>query len=223
MRSIVILGGPTELFPTDLFLNLNKQKKDPNQKIIGVDHGNLILLNHGIIPDVAVGDYDSLNEHEKKELIQNIHDIRFAQPEKDFTDSEFGLQVALEDFNSEKIKIYGATGGRIDHFLVNLFTFMKPGLKKFATKFELIDRQNIIKFYNPGSYEIQRVSGYKYLAFVNLMETKNLIIKNAKYELYNYNARFPISWSSNEFVKDTVNFSFDTGFLAVIYSKDLDK
>lgn len=224
MKSIVVLGGPLDLIPADFFVQIKHKKiSDPTLKVIGVDHGNIALLNNNIVPDVSVGDYDSLSYPEQQKLEANVSDIRYAKTEKDFTDSEFGINVAIADFKSSEVLVYGSTGGRIDHLLVNLFTFLKPEFRGVAERIKLVDQQNYIEFFNPGRYTIKRKPEYKYLAFVNLMATDKLTIEDAKYTLQDYSVDYPVSWSSNEFVKETASFSFASGFVAVIYSKDLAK
>jgi thiamine pyrophosphokinase len=43
---------------------------------------------------------------------------------------------------------------------------------------------------------------------------------DAKYRLSHSDFTYPISLASNEFVSDTATFSFDSGLIAVIQSKD---
>lgn len=57
MKAYALLGGPTDLWPKDI-----KEKLANADLIIGVDRGALFLEELGIIPDVAVGDYDSLQK-----------------------------------------------------------------------------------------------------------------------------------------------------------------
>lgn len=90
----VFLGGPTELFPANIFEQIiNAKNAGKNIKVIGVDHGNIALLSHEIVPDIAVGDFDSLNKTERTLMESKVRDIRYAIPEKDFTDSEMSKQL----------------------------------------------------------------------------------------------------------------------------------
>ena len=63
------------------------------------------------------------------------------------TDSELMIKVAFEDYQVDDLTILGATGGRIDHYLVNLLMMLRPSVRKFIEKVTLIDKQNKIRFY----------------------------------------------------------------------------
>lgn len=219
MKTYIFLGGPTELYPQDIFNEVARAQKN-NANVIGVDHGNVILIAHQIIPDIAVGDYDSLSTTEKKIVAENVADIRFAPPEKDFTDSQMGLITAFEDLKSGEAIVIGATGGRIDHFLVNLFCVLMPNLSPYLDKIKMIDQQNIIHFFGPGSHQVKKIPTYKYIGFINLTAVKNLNLINPKYQLHDFSVNYPVSWASNEFIDDYIDFSFEKGIVSVIYSRD---
>lgn len=189
-------------------------------KWLGVDHGNIYLMNHGIKPVVSVGDYDSLNKLELDTLESQINDIRYANPVKDATDSQLGIEVALDDLNAERVDIYGATGGRIDHELVNIFLPLDLKNPTDIDKLRIIDKKNIINYFQPGDYRIDKITSTKYLGFFNLEAVHNLNIYDAKYQLKNFSSQRPVSFASNEFVKQQVHFSFDSGVMAAIQSKD---
>lgn len=65
--------------------------------------------------DRNIGDFDSVDKTVK--LVPPPSEIYPA--EKDFTDGEIGVR-ALLSHGCDEIEIYGADGGREDHFLVNL-------------------------------------------------------------------------------------------------------
>ena len=79
---------------------------------------------------------------------------------------------------------------------------------------------NTIRFFRPGSYTVYHESGMKYVAFVHLGPVADLNIIDAKYTLTNFSAPHAISWASNEFVDDTIDFNFESGIIAVIQSCD---
>ncbi|NVY96969.1 thiamine diphosphokinase [Lactobacillus sp. DCY120] len=187
---------------------------------IGLDHGNISLLNQKIIPEVSAGDFDSLTSKEKIQLEENCPDIRYANPVKDFTDSQLGVQIALEDLKAQHVRIYGALGGRIDHELINLFLPLDLPRKQDIPKLELLDAGNSISYYLPGKYQITKLASMKYLGFFNLTPVEHFTIFDAKYCLHDASVQRPISWSSNEFVRSTVDFEFQSGVMAVIQSRD---
>lgn len=110
MRAAALLGGPTEDWPQDL-----SDKFKEVDLTFGVDRGSLLLEELGIIPDVAIGDFDSLKPNELAKIESNVADIRYSNPVKDLTDSELMIKTAFDEYAVDELVIYGATGGRIDH------------------------------------------------------------------------------------------------------------
>lgn len=207
----LLLGGPTKnLPPLDAVVG----------PWIGVDHGNITLLQQHITPMISVGDFDSLTTVERAMMEAQVADIRYANPIKDWTDSQLALQVALDDCRAQHLTLYGATGARLDHELVNLFLPLDLHNPADMAKLQLVDRQNVIDFYPPGHYQIKRLPQMKYLAFFNLTPVQQLTIQKAKYQLAATDFTRPTSLASNEFVGPTVNFSFTQGVVAVIQSCD---
>lgn len=182
--------------------------------------GTWRLLQKGVTPVVSVGDFDSLTAAERTTVQSAVKDIRSVQAEKDDTDTQLALSIALTEFNADQVVLYGATGGRLDHFLANLFMPLETRFKPFLDRLEMRDRQNTIRFYAPGTYQLQKEADKRYLAFVPLVPTTGLNLIDEKYRLVDYQTQVPISWASNEFIGETGQFSFETGVVAVIQSKD---
>lgn len=210
MRVNILAGGPQELVPQVLV----SQRR--NECWIGVDHGASQLLECGIKPAVAVGDFDSTTEDEYQRLHSQLSDIKVYPPAKDFTDTQLGIKAAIAEYGPDKIDLFGATGGRLDHLLANLYLPMQAAFADYLPKIRLIDRQNIVSYYLPGSYSIHRDPQMDYLAFVNLTPVKGLTLPDEKYPLVNWDSQIPFSWSSNRFISTVSHFSFDEGIVAVI-------
>ena len=56
--------------------------------LVGVDRGSLFLLEQGVCPDLAVGDFDSVTEEELLRIKDSAKEVIQAHPEKDDTDLE---------------------------------------------------------------------------------------------------------------------------------------
>lgn len=221
MKAYALLGGPKKEWPKEIkqiFQNAAHQ----GDLIIGVDRGSLLLEEMGIIPDLAMGDFDSLHANELSEIESNVSDIRYSNPVKDLTDSELMIQTAFLDYQVTDLKIYGATGGRLDHFLVNLLMLLNPAVRRFAEKVTLVDCQNEIHYYLPGTHFVKQVSVYPYFGVASLTACKHLNISGAKYALQDFNSSYLRVFSSNEFKQEqnTFTLSFEQGIVAVIFSKD---
>lgn len=211
-RIRLLAGGPKAEWPEAL---QNGQLEGP---WAGADRGALHLLELGHTPIMAVGDFDSLSQAEANVVLPQIQDVFRSNPEKDYTDTERLVREVDAQYNPDEIEIYGATGGRIDQLLSNLFIFATSEFESIAPKVRLIDRQNDIQFYLPGEHAIAKTPGMKYVCFMPLTPVKELELIDEKYPLrWSGN---PYAWSSNEFTDSVNHFSFKTGVVAVIQSRD---
>jgi thiamine pyrophosphokinase len=208
----LLVGGPQDLWP----VNLKNGKVDG--KWIGVDRGSYWLIKKHINPIMAIGDFDSMDEKEFNEVKAHVDDLRSCNPVKDYTDTQLAVKLAA-DFKPDVINIYGATGGRLDHFMSNFLIPTEPSFRDLVTKIRIIDCQNTIRYFLPGCHDLSKESDKKYLAFVPLNEMI-LSIYDAKYKLINKYIPRMTSYSSNEFLNGRVTFEFDNGVLCVIQSCD---
>lgn len=86
----ILAGGPPENVP-----DLAPYAEDKQAAWAGVDRGVLHLLKQGIIPEMAFGDFDSVNQEEWGWINRKLQHIRKFQPEKDETDMELALMWAI--------------------------------------------------------------------------------------------------------------------------------
>ncbi|MBC1564228.1 thiamine diphosphokinase [Listeria booriae] len=212
MKTIhIMVGGPESELP-------DITTYDKTIPWIGVDRGAIRLIERGITPISAMGDFDSLSKTELEHL-KTITTVTEFPAEKDETDTEIGLQWALKQ-NPDTIRIFGATGGRLDHLLANLMMLMQPRFLPDIAKIELIDRYNYIKMYIPGEYTVSRLPDKKYVAFTTMANVEGLTLTGFKYPLTNAKYPFGAALSSNEFIAETGTFSFQTGLILFIQSND---
>ena len=85
----------------------------PTSFVIVADAGYLRAKQLGIKPDLLVGDFDSLGY-----APTDVETVT-VPVEKDFSDGELGVRTAALR-GVKELDIYGAAGGRPDHFLFNL-------------------------------------------------------------------------------------------------------
>ncbi|WP_240190001.1 thiamine diphosphokinase [Bacillus sp. P14.5] len=217
MMIINILGGGPEEFIPDLEM----YKEDEGAIWVGVDHGVFRLLHRGINPDMAFGDFDSVNDAEWKLIEEKVKQINRFMPEKDETDMELALNWAI-DKAPGSIKIFGATGGRIDHFLANIQLLGKKENLHPAIEIEIIDIQNHVQIVPPGEYTLADKKQSKYVSFLPLSEkVEGLTLQGFKYPLENRNITTGSTLCiSNELIQSTGTFSFLSGILMVIRSHD---
>lgn len=211
-RFNLLVGGPQALYPSHW-------QRLPGDWV-GVDRGTLHLLEAGIAPAFAVGDFDSLTEVEHQRVGQQVAEIH-AKSDMDETDTDMAVRLAFGEHHATEVCLVGATGGRIDHFLSNLFMPTQPQFAAYTNHITMLDAENNIRFYQPGHYQLTALSGYHYLGIVPLTAVSHLEIQGAKYPLHDWSSQTPFSWASNEFLAgQPTQISWTAGIVAVIQSRD---
>lgn len=212
MKTLMAAGGKPGSWPV---------LAEDFERYVGVDRGSLYLLEAGLPLDLAVGDFDSLNEAERQRVFAAAGRVSRSAAEKDDTDTQLALEKIFATDPTAEVTIVGATGGRLDHLLANLWLGVEPRFQPFLRQFCLADGQNRVSFYGPGSYRVQPLEGMTYLAFCCLTPVSALTLIDVKYELKQQPVLQPTSWASNEFLPGTdAGFSFPDGIIAVIQSRD---
>lgn len=92
----------------------------PDDLIIAVDGGAIVAQQLGLVPQVMVGDMDSVSEGLLSQLEASGCELVDHPERKDETDTELAMRYALQQGASE-ILLLGATGDRLDHTLANVF------------------------------------------------------------------------------------------------------
>lgn len=182
--------------------------------VIAADAGYLKLREIEYVPDVILGDFDSLKDQGfDSSKISDSYVIRLPE-EKNDTDMLAAIREGMAQGYDEFV-ILGATGGRIDHTIANMQCLL------------YLSRQNRkCKIYGPG-YEMQVITcesvtfpaqkdGLLAVFSVGDM-AKGVTLKGLKYELEKATITndFPIG-VSNEFVGKEVSIEVEKGSLLVI-------
>lgn len=158
-------------------------KKEENEFIIAVDGGYTFARELNLNVSYFVGDLDSLPINEKKEIEKIEHNI--YKSEKDETDFELALNYVLNKYQEhDRVIVYNATGGRLDHYEGAL------RLIKKHYKYNIILKDNVneifvLDFWKNNSYKLQK-DEYQYISFFNIYENTRITLKGFKYELDDY-------------------------------------
>lgn len=211
----ILAGGPEDLLP-DLTAYLGE-----DSIWVGVDRGVYHLLKRNIKPLIAFGDFDSVSSEELMFIEDRVIELKKYKPEKDETDMELAFNWAL-DQNPSIIRLFGATGGRLDHLFANVHLLLNQYKTKNTAHVCLIDRNNIIFIKEAGSYTIEKITTKKYISFVPLtLNIRNLTLEGFKFPLKNRHISIGSTLCiSNELISDYGTFSFSEGILIVIRSHD---
>jgi thiamine pyrophosphokinase len=105
--------------------HLHTSLASDNAYLIGVDGGVRHLRKLGTIPNLVIGDFDSISSYEINWITENAEETRRFPAEKDQTDFELALDRAME-IGCKEIRVYGALGGRMDHTLANISLLSNP-------------------------------------------------------------------------------------------------
>ena len=102
---------------------------DPARPIlVAADGGAAHVLAAGLVPDIVVGDFDSLAPHHRARLEALGVELRVAAPDKDESDMELCLLTALER-GATQVTVVGALGlDRPEHSVANLLLLADPRL-----------------------------------------------------------------------------------------------
>lgn len=190
---------------------------DKGHYIISVDRASVDLIDKGIIPDISIGDFDSVSESELEIIEKNVKKIIRYHPEKDETDLELAIIYSIRLLPNEVI-IRGATGKRLDHELANIY-LLKRYLDKHINA-HIIDPNNKITLIDKKTI-INKDKRYKYLSLIPYTEKAIVSISGCK---YNVSRKALLKESSrgvsNEIIDSTAKIEVHEGVLIIIQSKD---
>ncbi|MEH6946306.1 thiamine diphosphokinase [Bacillus sp. JJ634] len=217
MNICIMAGGPSQYWP-----NLHMYKQTANLWI-GVDRGVLALLEQGITPHLSVGDFDSVTKDELQMMQAQLPEVSLFPSEKDETDLELALNWAIRQ-KPKNIYIFGATGGRIDHFLGNIQLLQQETVLQCLdeTDIYIIDEKNSVTIKKPGTYNIQYDSKKKYFSLLSVTkEVTGITLTGFKYPLHQARlTRGSTLCISNELISEYGNVSFEKGIIMMVRSND---
>ncbi len=95
--------------------------------VIAADGGTKHLHKLGRLPDLVIGDLDSLNDDLRQWVGAGQVPIRQHPPAKDETDLELALIHAANEYPDD-IYLFGVLGGRLDQTLANILLLTHPVL-----------------------------------------------------------------------------------------------
>jgi len=110
--------------------------------LIAADGGALHCLELGLIPDMVIGDFDSLQEQDLNTLESKGAEIVRYPARKDYTDLELALQRAVKR-GARDILVIAALGARWDQTLANLLLPAASALQQADIR--LLDGQQEIR------------------------------------------------------------------------------
>lgn len=205
-RRCVIIGGG------DCSVEILKNNIHSDDFVICADSGFDIANEFGIIPDLLIGDFDSI-----KAIPENLNKITLPV-EKDVTDSVAAFNEGVErGFNS--FLLLGGTGGRFEHTFANIS--LMANASKSGFDFRIADEKHIFYSITDSSMKIKRKDNQQVSVFAYGDNAIGVTEKGFYYSLCDYTLT-PFKGAlgtSNHIVDDYGEISVENGTLIIIETK----
>jgi len=111
-KALLVLGGEP---PTENILNWHHDDADFS---VAVDSGWHPFQHAGLIPDILIGDFDSIEQVEEFNFPETVEILNDKNQNKSDFEKAIDYLLSLE-VKLKEIVVLGALGGRIDHLLNN--------------------------------------------------------------------------------------------------------
>ena len=205
MKTLIVTGGSLDICWVKEFI-----KTINAEYIIAADSGLKYIDELGLVPDMILGDYDSVEDG-----------LKTYPREKDYTDTHIAIINALKAGASD-IYILGATGTRMDHTFTNICN-MKAALDCDVPCF-IYDKHNKVYLVNDnmGEVKLAKDGQYgEYVSIVPLSEEAVISLSGFKYTLDNYVLHQGLSiCQSNEIKENEAVINIKKGLVIVFETKD---
>ena len=221
--TVIISGGNIQNgFALDFLKKRIKEGGRESLALVAADSGmEWFMRNREFIPDLAVGDFDSLSEEGKKymESLNGLKIIRL-KPEKDDSDTQSAMNYAIRT-GAKEIVIFGVTGNRVDHLMANFGLLVLA--QNQGAEVTLVDQYNYMKLISDGTVLKKSEQFGKYVSFFPFGgNVTDLTLEGFKYPLSNYCLTAADSGLtvSNEIISEYARVTFSSGELLMIMSRD---
>lgn len=221
-------GAVVDMSPTHALIFANGSVRDgrfvqraltehPSPLIVAADGGARMAAEHfRRVPDVILGDLDSLTPDEVSIFRDQNVTIEAYPPEKDETDLEIALKWTAAR-GVVNIRVIGALGRRIDQTFGNVYLLALPELTGVDTRFVAGDQQ--IWLARPGEHTITGDVGDT-LSLIPMTEhVTNIRTDGLYYPLKGETLKFgPARGISNMLDNTTALVAFDAGHLLIVHT-----
>jgi len=193
----------------DCDINISPQEGD---LIIGADRGYFTLVENGIMPQIAIGDFDSYTGK-----IDCENTIVFPV-KKDDTDSALAIKYAIEQ-GYKKIMVFGAIGGALDHTIANISLCASYTEKGIDIAF--VDGDNVLFAISNSAVSFDEIASGRISVFSFGDKAQGVNEKGLLYTLENATLENCIPLGvSNEFICEKSTISVENGTLLIYTDKN---
>lgn len=185
-----------------------------NSLIIAADAGYHHLRKRGIVPDILIGDFDTIGQ------IPDICETITFPCEKDYTDTELAMLEAIKR-GYKTFVICGATGGkRLEHTIANIKLCESYAIKGYDIT--LTDGNYLIKSIHNAKLDFSENEKGFISVFSLSGKAEGVSINGLKYPLENATLDFsnPTLCVSNEFIGQQSSVSVENGTITIIWQRN---
>ncbi len=186
------------------------------ERVVVADGGTMLAAQLGLVPDLVVGDLDSMPPAMSAELeARGVPFRRFEHTTKLETDTELAVLAALE-WLPDVVYVLGAIGGRLDHTLANVLLLTHPEVAPFDVR--LVDGGQEVFLAKPGVWN--KIVGHAGDTLTLLPvghEVTGVVTRDLEYPLRN-ESLYPGRGRgvSNRLLGPLAQVKFDSGRLLVV-------
>jgi thiamine pyrophosphokinase len=184
--------------------------------IIAADGGTRHALSAGVLPQVVIGDLDSLADADREQLDRSGVQPIVYPTHKDHTDLELAVRYARGQQATEII-IFGALGGRWDQSLANVMLLAAPELAQVPVR--LVDHALSIQVIRDRAEIAGRVGDT--LSLIALSgDAHGVTIEGCEYPLHE--AALPLGATlgiSNVFAQPAAKITVRQGLILALHTR----
>ncbi len=210
MKAVLVSGGE-KIDKKILF----RETKDAY--IICADGGIKNFIDTNLLPDLLVGDLDSIDDMGKRFVKEKKILVHEYPKKKNLTDTELAVSILVEKGFNE-ISILSATGTRMDHTIANMLLLEYLYDNNIFGK--LIDNNNEIIFKSEEIFKVFK-DNYKYLSLISISDELIYSTNGMEYETDHLNIkRYSARGVSNEIKDVFAEINIHSGKALIIKSND---
>ena len=187
-------------------------KKEDGDYVIAADGGFRYLQEAGTVPDMVVGDFDTL-----KYIPQHPNVIRL-NPVKDVTDTWEAVRLGMEKGYKE-FHLFGCMGGRTEHSMANIQ--LLTHIAEEGCKGYLHAKSEILTVIINGSIEFNESMNGFVSVFSLSDKSSGVTLEGLKYKMTDGELKnnFPLG-VSNEFIGSKALIKVKEGCLLIVFPKE---
>lgn len=211
VRALVFINGEIS------DLNAIRAEMRGDDLLVAADGGARYVLALDRLPDLLVGDLDSVDPAELGQMEAAGVTILRSPVHKDETDLELAIDAAIEA-GADEVVLVGATGGRLDQTLANLLILAQ---RDWGATLQILDgEQRALLIRAPATLEIAGEPGTLVSAIPLSAEVTGITYTGLVYPLTNHTLTLGSTRGvSNELAAPSARIDVASGLLLLIVGK----